>query len=147
MHRYWELTGPELTDEMQALTGQYHHRLENLLVDSYCQRLGIDVAAERLRKAHADALLGGALRRRPGHEQRERARRARSCAKRARRSPGRRRVPPARPCRPARFRRRERRPGDPAAHPGVRPVDAEHLRDHVQATIVAYDVGLVRPGA
>jgi hypothetical protein len=64
MSHYWESAGPEHTDALlglSALTSRFHHRLEQLLVDAYCQRLGTDVAAERLRKAYADALLSGHL--------------------------------------------------------------------------------------
>ncbi|HXV92940.1 MAG TPA: helix-turn-helix domain-containing protein [Pseudonocardia sp.] len=59
---YWEVAGRDHTDEMlvfSARTSRFHHRLEQILVETYCQRLGSDLTAERLRRAHADALLSG----------------------------------------------------------------------------------------
>lgn len=62
LHRYWQIAGPENTDAMltfSAETTRFHHRLEHVLVDSYCARLGTAVVADRLRTAHAEALLNG----------------------------------------------------------------------------------------
>lgn len=62
IHRYWQTAGPSYTDDMLDLTSwvsRFHHRLEQLLIDAYCHRLGADVATERLRAAQAQALLDG----------------------------------------------------------------------------------------
>ena len=62
IHRYWQVAGPQYTDAMLAFTSggsRFHLRLEQLLVDAYCRRLGTEVATERLRTAHARALLDG----------------------------------------------------------------------------------------
>ncbi len=64
IHDCWQFAGPEHTAELLVLsarTSRFHQRMEQLLVDAYCQRLGSDVAADRLRTAHADALLVGGV--------------------------------------------------------------------------------------
>lgn len=64
IHDCWQLAKPEHTDELLIFSGRtsrFHHRIEQLIVDAYCQRLGSDVGAHRLRTAHADALLAGAV--------------------------------------------------------------------------------------
>jgi hypothetical protein len=64
LHRYWELAGPEHTDDMlefSARTGRYHHRMERITVDAYCQLLGEERIASGVRAAYAETLLTGAL--------------------------------------------------------------------------------------
>lgn len=64
IHRYWLLAGPEHTDDMLEFTARmsrFHHRLEQISVDAYCQRLGGEQIAGGVRAAHAEALLAGTL--------------------------------------------------------------------------------------
>lgn len=64
LHRYWELAGPDHTDDMLELsvrTGAYHHRMERIVVDSYCRLLGEERIASGIRAAYAQSLLAGAL--------------------------------------------------------------------------------------
>lgn len=64
LHRYWELAGPDHTDDMlefSVRTGAYHHRMERMVVDSYCRVLGEARIASGVRAACAESLLTGTL--------------------------------------------------------------------------------------
>jgi hypothetical protein len=63
MRQCWHLAGEDLTDEMLTFSAdltRFHRRLEQIAVEAYCQRLGGRVT-ERLRRAHAEALLDGEM--------------------------------------------------------------------------------------
>jgi hypothetical protein len=64
LHRYWELAGPDHTDDMlefSVRTSAYHHRMERIVVDSYCRVLGEARIASGIRAACAESLLTGTL--------------------------------------------------------------------------------------